>query len=193
MTAGTGSGQVAGNLPADVTSFVGRRQATAEVKRVLSSARLVTLTGVGGVGKSRLAVHVGRGVRRMFPDGVWLVELATLGDPALVEQTVAATLGLRDHSRRDPVTVLVEFLADKRLLLIVDNCEHVLDGCSQLVARLLVAVPRLSVLATGREPLGVPGEHQWSVPPLSLPPLSPMRGRRRTPATRWRCSRTGRP
>jgi non-specific serine/threonine protein kinase len=170
---GTGSARVVGNLPADVTRFVGRRQATAEVRRVLSAARLVTLTGVGGVGKSRLAVHVGRRVHRMFPDGVWLVELATLGDPALAEQAVAAALGLRDHSRRDPVTVLVEFLADKRLLLILDNCEHVLDGCSQLVARLLVAVPRLSVLATSREPLGVPGEHQWSVPPLSLPPTEP--------------------
>ncbi|SMD27503.1 ATP-binding protein [Kibdelosporangium aridum] len=171
--AGTGSGRVAGNVPADVTRFVGRRQATAEVKRVLSAARLVTLTGVGGVGKSRLAVHVGRTVRRRFPDGVWLVELATLGDPALVEQTVAAALGLRDHSRRDPATVLAEFLADKRLLLILDNCEHVLDGCGQLVVRLLTAAPRLSVLATSREPLGVPGEHRWPVPPLSLPPTEP--------------------
>src|SRR6185503_19583086 len=107
--AGTGSDRPAGNLPADVTRFVGRRQAVAEVKRALSAARLVTLTGVGRVGKSRLAVHVGRGVRRAFPDGVWLVELATLGDPALVEQAVAAALGLRDHSRRDSATVLVEF------------------------------------------------------------------------------------
>ncbi|MBP2328568.1 non-specific serine/threonine protein kinase [Kibdelosporangium banguiense] len=171
--AGTGSGRVAGNLPADVTSFVGRRQATAEVKRVLSAARLVTLTGVGGVGKSRLALHVGRTVRRRFPDGVWLVELATLSDPALVEQTVAAALGLRDHSRRDPATVLAEFLADKHLLLILDNCEHVLDGCGHLSARLLTTVPRLSVLATSREPLGIPGEHRWPVPPLSLPPTEP--------------------
>ncbi|WP_158849590.1 ATP-binding protein [Saccharothrix deserti] len=168
--ASTGSGRVAGNLPPDVTSFVGRRQVIAEVKRVLSAARLVTLTGVGGVGKSRLAVQVGRAVRRAFPDGVWLVELATLGDPALVEQAVAAALGLRDHSRRDPATVLAEFLEDKRLLLILDNCEHVLDGCGRLVVRLLTAVPRLSVLATSREPLGVSGEHRWPVPPLSLPP-----------------------
>ncbi|MET8763719.1 AAA family ATPase [Lentzea sp. NPDC004782] len=169
MTADVGQRRTAGNLPADVTSFVGRRQATAEVRHVLSTARLVTLTGVGGVGKSRLALHVGRTVRRRFPDGVWLVELAALGDPALVEQTIAAALGLRDHSRRDPVSVLTSFLADKRLLLILDNCEHVLDGCGRLVARLLKAAPELSVLATSREPLGVPGEHRWPVPPLSLP------------------------
>ena len=159
----------AGNLPADVTSFVGRRQATTEVKRLLSVARLVTLTGVGGVGKSRLALHVAREVRRAYPDGVWLVELAKLGDPALVEQTVAAALGLRDHSRRDPMTVLAEFLVDKRLLLVLDNCEHVLDGCGHLAARLLAAAPRLSVLATSREPLDINGEHPWPVPPLTLP------------------------
>lgn len=164
--------RAAGNLRADVSSFVGRRQATAEVKRALSKARLITLTGVGGVGKSRLALHVGRGVRRAFPDGVWLVELAKLGDAALVEQTVAAALDLRDHSRRDPETVLAEFLEDKHLLLILDNCEHVLDGCGHLAGRLLTVAPRLSVLATSREPLSITGEHLWPVPPLSLPPTN---------------------
>ncbi|MCP2242569.1 ATP-binding protein [Lentzea aerocolonigenes] len=173
MTADVGQTRAAGNLPADMTSFVGRRQDTAEVRRVLSTARLVTLTGVGGVGKSRLALRVGRAVRRRFPDGVWLVELAALGDPALVEQTIAAALGLRDHSRRDPLSVLTAFLTDKRLLLILDNCEHVLDGCGRLVSRLLKAAPGLSVLATSREPLGVPGEHRWPVPPLSLPSTEP--------------------
>ncbi|MBP2323530.1 non-specific serine/threonine protein kinase [Kibdelosporangium banguiense] len=155
-----------------MTSFVGRRQATAEVKRVLSASRLVTLTGVGGVGKSRLALHVGREVRRAFPDGVWLVELATLSDPALVEQTVAAALDLLDHSHRDPATVLVEFLADKRLLLILDNCEHLLDGCASLAGRLLTTAPQLSMLATSRQPLGIAGEHLWPVPPLALPPTN---------------------
>lgn len=159
-----------GNLPAEVTSFVGRREATASVKRALSEARLVTLAGVGGVGKSRLALHVAREIRRAFPDGVWLVELAKLGTPALVEQTVAAALELRDHSSRDPATVLAEFLADKRLLLVLDNCEHVLARCGQMVDRLLAAAPALSVLATSREPLGIPGERLWPVPPLTLPP-----------------------
>ncbi|SMD27167.1 ATP-binding protein [Kibdelosporangium aridum] len=164
------AGRAVGNVPAEMTSFVGRRHATAEVKRALSTARLVTFTGVGGVGKSRLALHVAREARRVFPDGVWLVELAKLGDPALVEQTVAAALELLDHSRRDAATVLAEFLADKHLLLVLDNCEHVLARCGHLVARLLSAAARLSVLATSREPLGVPGEQLWPVPPLSVPP-----------------------
>lgn len=171
MTAGMATARrVSGNLPAEVTSFVGRREATAEVKHALSAARLVTLTGVGGVGKSRLALHVAREVRRAFHDGVWLVELAMLGAPALVEQTIAAALNLRDHSRRDPATVLVEFLADKHLLIVLDNCEHVLARCGHVVDRLLSAAPQLSVLATSREPLGILGEHLWPVLPLSLPP-----------------------
>ncbi|MGI8312776.1 ATP-binding protein [Saccharopolyspora hattusasensis] len=157
------------SFPAEVTSFVGRRQATAEVKRTLSTSRLVTLTGVGGTGKSRLALHVAQQLRRAFADGVWLVELADLRDPSLLADAVAATLGLTDLSNRDREAVLVSYLANKRLLLVLDNCEHLLGGCAHLAAVLLPAAPGLRVLATSREPLGIAGEHVWPVPPLSVP------------------------
>jgi non-specific serine/threonine protein kinase len=160
----------AGNLPDDVTSFVGRRQATAEIKRALSTSRLVTLSGAGGVGKSRLALHVARGLRRAFPDGAWLVELAKLDDASLVGNAVAAALELPDtFSARDLESVLVDYLADKRLLLVLDNCEHLLEACIHLVSALLLAAPNLRVLATSRELLGIGGETVWPVPPLSVP------------------------
>src|SRR4030088_89150 len=159
-----------GSLPAEVTSFVGRREAMAEVKRALSTSRLVTLTGVGGTGKSRLALHVAREVRRAFADGVCLVELAKCQDPSLLGDTVAAALGLSDLSNRDPVTVLVCYLADKHCLLVLDNCEHMLAGCAHLVAELLPAAPGLRVLATSREPLGIIAEHVWPVPPEASSP-----------------------
>jgi predicted ATPase/DNA-binding CsgD family transcriptional regulator len=161
-------GREAGGLPREVTSFVGRRQALTQVKKLLSASRLVTLTGVGGVGKSRLARHAARDLQRAFPDGVWLVELAELRDASLVAHAVAATLGLRDQSMREPETVLCNYLANKRLLLLLDNCEHLLDACGQLVTRLLSAAPRLRILATSREPLGIMAEHRWQVPPLPV-------------------------
>jgi predicted ATPase/DNA-binding CsgD family transcriptional regulator len=157
-------------LPAELNTFIGRRQETADVKHELSSSRLVTLTGVGGTGKSRLALHVARELRRAFPDGVWLVELAKLQDPSLLGDTVAASLGLRDLSNRDSETVLVSYLADKQLLLVLDNCEHLLEGCAGLASKLLSTAPRMRVLATSREPLGIAGERVWPVPPLSVPP-----------------------
>jgi non-specific serine/threonine protein kinase len=141
----------------------------AEVKRALSTSHLVTLTGVGGTGKSRLALHVARDLRRAFVDGVWLVELAKLQDPSLLGDTVATALGLSDQSNRDSVTVLVSYLADRQLLLVLDNCEHMLGECSHLVVRLLPAAPGLRVLATSRETLGVTGERILPVPPLSVP------------------------
>ncbi|QIZ37812.1 LuxR C-terminal-related transcriptional regulator [Saccharopolyspora sp. ASAGF58] len=163
-------------IPAALTEFVGRRQATAEVKGALGSHRLVTLTGVGGTGKTRLALHVAGELRRVFADGVWLVDLAALRDPGLLEETVVAALGVSDTSTRDPVTVLVDHLADKRLVLVLDNCEHLLDSCARLVATLLRAAPRLRVLATSRAPLGVTGERVWPVAPLAVPPEgSPLR------------------
>lgn len=154
----------------ELTKFVGRVDATTEVKRALDSSRLVTLTGVGGTGKTRLAVHVARAVRREFGDGVWLVELAALRDAALVGETVTSALGLTDVSNRDPETVLADYVADKRLLLILDNCEHLVDACARLVATLLPNAPELRVLATSREPLGIVGERVLPVGPLSLPP-----------------------
>src|SRR6266576_3705013 len=120
--------QQLGNLPIDVTSFVGRRRELSEARRLLGGARLLTLTGAGGVGKTRLAVRLAAEVRRTFPDGVWLADLAPVQDRELVPQAVIAALGLRDHSTRLPVDTLLEYLVDKRLLLVLDNCEHLPDA-----------------------------------------------------------------
>ncbi|GDY29836.1 helix-turn-helix transcriptional regulator [Gandjariella thermophila] len=158
-----------GNLPAEVTSFVGRRSETAEVRRLLSVARLVTLTGVGGVGKTRLALRVATALRRAFPDGVWLVELAEVGEDALVPHTVAQALGIQDTAGRRPVELLVDFLRGRHLLLVLDNCEHVVDGAAELVGTLLREADHLRVLTTSRETLRVPGEHVRVVEPLPCP------------------------
>jgi non-specific serine/threonine protein kinase len=160
-----------GNLSPEPTSFVGRRQEVADAKSVLSTSRLVTLTGVGGVGKTRLALRVATKVQRAFEDGVWLVELDHLHDPALLAHTVANTLGLRDQSSLPPATVLVEYLASRRLLLVLDNCEHLIDAVAKLADTLLRSCPRLQVLATSREPLNIGGEAPVAVPPLSTPDL----------------------
>ncbi|MBP2328567.1 non-specific serine/threonine protein kinase [Kibdelosporangium banguiense] len=167
----------AGNLSLELTSFVGRRREVTEAKQVLSASHLVTLTGVGGIGKSRLALQVAAQVQRAFDDGVWLVELGELQDPALVEHTMAATLGLREQatlepgeqSRRPPMAMLTEYLAARQVLLVLDNCEHLVDTVAKLVDALLRACPRLRVLATSRERLGVSGEVTLPVPPLPVP------------------------
>lgn len=158
-----------GNLPADVTVFVGRRRELDDVRQLLTTSRLVTLTGVGGMGKTRLALRVAASVRRTFPDGTWLVEFEALRDPELLAQTVAASLGLQDRSARHLDDRLPEYLRDKRLLLILDNCEHLVDACAKLVDRLLRAAPGLTILATGREDLGIEGETIYPVLPLSVP------------------------
>ncbi len=158
-----------GNLPAEVTSFVGRRAEIAEVKRLLSRSRLVTLTGVGGVGKTRLALRVAEQARRSFADGVWLVELAKLQDMRLLPDLVASTLGIADQTVRDRVEVLADFLADRRLLLVLDHCEHLVPAVAQLVVELLPAAPGLRVLATSREDLQVFAEHLYPLAPLAVP------------------------
>ena len=158
-----------GNLPEDTTTFVGRRREIAGVRRLLSAGRLITLTGIGGVGKTRLAIEVARVLRRAFPDGVWLVELAELTDGALVAHTAADVLGANKRSGGSLGRELAEHLRDQRLLLVLDNCEHVLDDCARLVDEVLRTAPEVRVLATSREPLAVPGERLWPVPPLSLP------------------------
>ncbi|WP_280257610.1 ATP-binding protein [Nocardia abscessus] len=157
-----------GNLPAEVTSFVGRREELAAAKRLLPTTRVLTLLGPGGVGKTRLSRQVGVAVARAFPDGVWLVELADVHDPDLVTVTVAEVLALRDDTAA-PLPRLTEYLADKRLLLILDNCEHLIDACARLVGRIVAATPDVRVLATSREVLGVQGEQVMPVAPLPLP------------------------
>ncbi|MEV6363842.1 ATP-binding protein [Nocardia asteroides] len=160
--------RVPGNLPVEVTSFVGRDDDVAAARKLLGGTRLLTLTGVGGVGKTRLSRRVGEAVQRAFPDGVWLVELAHVTDPNLVAATVARELGLRDDTSA-PVTVLTDFLRDRDLLLILDNCEHVIGACAALVDRIVPATTGLRILATSREPLAVPGEQVLPVLPLTVP------------------------
>ncbi|WP_344920522.1 ATP-binding protein [Streptosporangium oxazolinicum] len=157
-------------LPPEVTSFVGRRHEMAEVKRLLSGAHVVTLTGPGGVGKTRLALHVAADVQRAFPDGVWLVELAGLESPEPLAGTVNEALEIRDVSHRSPVEVLIGHLRDKRALLILDNCEHLLRACAVLAGTLVRSIPSLRILVTSRQALGIAGEQTLVVPTLPLPP-----------------------
>lgn len=158
-----------GNLPLELTSFVGRRHEVTEARRLLSGSRLVTLTGIGGVGKTRLALRVADDSRRAFDDGVWLVELGEVQDPTLLADTVVAALGLRDQPARPPEDVLAEYLATRRLLLVLDNCEHLVDDVAALAEALLKACPELRILAASREALGIGGEAVLRVPPLTVP------------------------
>jgi predicted ATPase/DNA-binding SARP family transcriptional activator/DNA-binding CsgD family transcriptional regulator len=157
------------NLPASLTSFVGREREMVEVKRSLSMTRLLTLTGAGGCGKTRLALEMARNLVGAYPGGVWLVELAPLSEPATLTQAVAQALGVREQPGRPLTETLKDYLHTKALLLILDNCEHLVESAASLAAALLRACPHLKVLATSREPLGVRGEVLWRVPPLSLP------------------------
>jgi len=157
------------NLPAPRTSFVGRRKEMIEVKRALAMTRLLTLTGAGGSGKTRLALEVARDLVGAYPDGVWLVELASLSEDELVPKAVAEAVGIPEMPGRPITDALVQSMHDKERLLIVDNCEHLVEPAARLVDVLLDACPRLRVLATSREPLDVAGELNWPVPSLSVP------------------------
>jgi predicted ATPase len=159
------------NLPAEVTSFVGRRHEIAEIKKLFRRRRLVTMTGVAGVGKTRLALRVAAQLRETFSDGVWLVELAALADDTLLPQTVADVLGIQDQSARPELEALSDYLQDKQLLLVLDNCEHLSDACAVLADALLRAAPRLRILATSRQALGATAEQLLEVPALPLPDL----------------------
>ena len=159
----------AGSFPLELTSFIDRRTELAEATNLLSTARLVTLTGIGGVGKTRLALRVAAKTRRDFPEGVTLVELGELRDESLLPGVVAAALGLRDRSVSPLHEVLVEFLAPRKHLLVLDNCEQVVDAVAKLAETLLHACPRLRILATSREPLGIGGETPLLIPPLPVP------------------------
>jgi non-specific serine/threonine protein kinase len=160
---------VPGDLPAEATSFVGRRRELAQVAEVLTRARLVTLTGPGGVGKTRAAVRAAHAARARFSSGVRMVELSALNDPELLANTVAAALDLPEQTARPALEVVAEHLADRELLLLLDTCEHLVDACAVLCDELLRAAPGLRVLATSRQPLDVPGEHVLAVGPLSVP------------------------
>jgi predicted ATPase/class 3 adenylate cyclase/DNA-binding CsgD family transcriptional regulator len=159
---------VSHNLPAQLTSFVGRQSEIGNLREALVSNRLVTLTGAGGAGKTRLAVRVAAALAGEFGDGVCYVDLAPITHPAVVPVTAARALGLPDQPGRSTIDTLQQHLRDRQLLLVLDNCEHLLDSSASLVAALLGAAPRLTVLATSREPLGVTGEAGWQVPSLSL-------------------------
>ncbi|MCX4911087.1 AAA family ATPase [Streptomyces sp. NBC_00878] len=157
-----------GNLPAESNAFVGRRSELAEISALLGTARLVTLTGPGGVGKSRLALRAAHAARAGFPGGVWLVELSDLKNPDLLTNAVAQATRLTEQTLRPLLVAVSEHLDDGPLLLVLDTCEHVLDEGARVVHELLAHVPELRVLATSRQPLGVPGEHLLSVAPLPL-------------------------
>src|SRR5215472_17407131 len=167
--AGQAGGSRAGNLPAELTSFVGRRRELAELKRVLSTTRLLTLTGAGGAGKTRLALRAAAELARGLPDGAWLVSLAPIDDPLLLTQAVFDALGLQDVSARWSLSALSDYLQGKRLLLVLDNCEHLLDAAASLAWTLLRSCPELRVMATSRQALGMAGEVRFRVRPLSLP------------------------
>ncbi|MGW4339754.1 protein kinase domain-containing protein [Rhodococcus koreensis] len=157
-----------GKLPAELTSFVGRRQELAEVAEALADSRLVTLTGIGGVGKTRLAIRVATQTRDEFDDGVWLVELGELRDPSLIVDVVYAAFELRSRVAELSVETVVEFLSRRHALLVLDNCEHMVEAAAQLVERLLRGCPLLRVLSTSREPLGIGGERVLRVSPLAV-------------------------
>ncbi|MFZ3598090.1 helix-turn-helix transcriptional regulator [Streptomyces sp. BH104] len=158
-----------GELPAETTSFVGRRRELDQVADVLTRARLVTLTGPGGVGKTRAAVRAVRDLRGRYPDGVRLVELSALRDPALLANAVAAALDLPEQAARPAIEVIADHLEDRELLLLLDTCEHLVDACAVLCDELLRSAPRLRIVATSRQPLDVPGEHVLAIGPLSMP------------------------
>ncbi len=156
------------NLPAQLTNFVGRQDVMAELRQILADKRLVTFTGAGGAGKTRLAIEITSQLTNEFSDGIWYIDLAPITNPATTSVKVARTLGLPDQPGRSTMDLLQRFFDDKTMLMVLDNCEHLLDACGTLVVELLAACPHLTILATSREPLGVPGELSWRVPSLSL-------------------------
>src|SRR5262245_29167819 len=160
------------NLPADLSSFIGRERQLAEVRSLLERTRLLTLSGTGGVGKTRLARRVAADATSKYADGIWLVELGSLRDPALVLLEVAATLGVHQRSRQSLRSTLEAALRAREVLLLLDNCEHLITACAELVEVVLRAGSGVRVLATSREALRLAGETVYLVPPLTVPAVT---------------------
>src|SRR5579872_3244359 len=162
------------NLPSPLNRFIGREQEIVEIMGLLPTTQLLTLTGTGGCGKTRLALRIGAEASstRAFPHGVCWVELAALTDPVLIPQQIASSLGIVEQAGRRLTAMLSDFLQPKKLLLILDNCEHLVTACAHLVELLLSTCPGLCIIATSREALNIPGERVWRVPSLSLPETS---------------------
>jgi non-specific serine/threonine protein kinase len=164
------------NLPAQSTSFIGREKEIAEIKKQLESHRLVTLTGSGGTGKTRLSLQVATDLLDYFDHGVWLVELAPLTDPDLVPQTILSTMGVSEQPGKLPIESLKEYLHEKKLLIVLDNCEHLIEASAKVTDMLLNTAPELKILASSREALAVKGELSYPVPSLSLPDIKHLLG-----------------
>src|SRR5262249_30171315 len=153
--------------------FVGREAAMEAIKQRLAANRLVTLTGVGGIGKTRLSLQTAADLLDRYPDGVWQADLAALMDPSLVPAAIASSLVLREEASRPILPTLTAHLRSRTLLLVLDNCEHLIEACAEAANSLLHAAPNLRILATSREALAVEGENIWPVPPLAVPALAP--------------------
>jgi predicted ATPase/Flp pilus assembly protein TadD len=166
--------EIPNNLPLQLTTFIGREKEIEQVKKRLEKSRLVTLTGSGGVGKTRLSIQVASELLEAYPNGVWLVELAPLSDSALVIQTVCTALNVTPQVNVPAWNALIDYLKPKKILLVLDNCEHLIDACSQFCDSLLHLCPDLQIIASSREALGIDGENTYHVPSLSLP--DPKRG-----------------
>ena len=164
----TANAVAAERLPMQLTSFIGRQAEMNDIREALGDNRLVTLTGAGGAGKTRLAIQVAAAMATEFADGIWYVDLAPLTDPDVVPVTVARALGLPDQPGQPTTDVLRRFIRDRQMLMLLDNCEHLLDASAELINNLLASCPALTLLTTSREPIGVAGEMSWRVPSLSL-------------------------
>ena len=161
-----------GNLPVQLTSFVGREQELRELPSLVAASRLLSLVGAGGAGKTRLALRLAADLERGFPDGVWYVDLAPLSDASLVAQTIATAVGIREGQNRSVRDALLEGLRQRQLLIVLDNCEHLIDVCAEIAAAVLQSAPAIHIVATSREPLGVAGENVWRVRSLGAPDTS---------------------
>jgi len=157
------------NLPAQLTSFVGREKELGDIKRLLSNTRILSLIGPGGTGKTRLSIQAANDVLDKYPDGVWLVDLAPILDPLLVPRTTAIVIGLRNEPQRPVIDMLCDYLAKKKMLIILDNCEHLVDACAQLSDRILHTASEVQIFVSSRESLGIAGEVTYRVPSLGLP------------------------